>query len=98
MTKTLKNSTVPGSGAADNVADVVKVGNPDNFVLLFKAYSEAGGWMKSTKALQVPNGCVVQTTTQLTNVIADALTFVPGVMIAPDTNNGHKLVTLISEV
>ena len=102
MNKTLKNSTVPGSGVTDNVPDVVKIGNPDDFVLLFKAYSDKEGWMKSTKALQVPNGCIVQTTTQQLdqrdgrNSITDALVFVPGVKIESDrdSNHGHKLVSL----
>jgi len=95
--KTLHNSTIPGSGAIDNVKDIQRVGNPDMFQLLCKASSEAEGWMKSTKAMATPTGCVVQVTTQQRNpdktyVIAEALTFVPGVMLVDDNNNGRKLV------
>ena len=93
--KTLHNSDV--SGARQNVRDIRIVGNGDLFRLLCKASSEAEGWMKSTKAMQVPNGCVVQVTTQQRNAdgtysVAEALTFVPGVVIADDENSGRKLV------
>ena len=93
--KTLHNSDV--SGARHNVKDIVVVGNGDMFRLLCKASSQAEGWMKSSKAMEVPGGCVVQVTTQQRNpdrswAVAEALTFVPGVKIADDDNNGRKLV------
>jgi hypothetical protein len=52
--------------------------------------------MKSTKAMQVPNGCVVQVTTQQRNpdgsyALAEALTFVPGVRVTDDVNGGRRL-------
>jgi len=69
-----------------NVKDVVMFGE-DLFKLLSKASSEEEGWMKSTKAMKVVGGCVVQVTTQQRNIdgtysIAEALTYVPGVQIA----------------
>lgn len=93
--KTLHNSDV--SGARDNVKDIVVVGNGDMFRLLCKASSESEGWMKSTKACEVDGGCIVQVTTQQRNpngsyVVAEAITFVPGVRISTDENNGRKLV------
>jgi len=93
--KTLHNSTV--SGARKNVKDINIVGNGDSFRLLFKASSEAEGWMKSTKAMDVGHGCVVQTTTQQRNsdgnyVIADAICYVPNVTIVEDENMGRKLI------
>ena len=95
MKKTLHNSDV--SGARKNVKDIKVVGNGDQFQLLCKASSEAEGWMKSTKAMETGSGCVVQVTTQQRNedgtyAIAEALTFVPGAKIAPDENNGRKLI------
>ena len=95
--KTLHNSDV--SGARQNVKDIQVVGNGDMFRLLCKASSQAQGWMKSTKAMEVHGGCVVQATTQQRNpdgsyAVADALTFVPGVQIAPDENNGRKLIPI----
>ena len=72
------------------------VGNGDMFRLLCKASSENEGWMKSTKAMELPTGCVVQVTTQQRNPdgsysIAEAITFVPHMRIVDDVNNGRKL-------
>jgi hypothetical protein len=94
--KTLHNSDV--SGARKNVKDIQIVGNGDMYRLLCKASSQAEGWMKSSKAMEVPGGCVVQVTTQQRNpdgsyAIAEALAFVPGVKIVDDDNNGRKLVS-----
>ena len=95
--KTLHNSDV--SGARTNVPDIKVVGNGDMFRLLCKASSQNEGWMKSTKAIETPHGCVVQVTTQQKNPdgsysLAEALTFVPGVKIAEDDNNGRKLISI----
>lgn len=92
--KTLHNSDV--SGARKNVKDIVVVGNVDMFKLLCKASSQTQGWMKSTKAMEVVGGCVVQVTTQQRNpdgsyAVAEAVAFVPGVRIIDDENNGRKL-------
>ncbi len=78
--KTLHNSDV--SGAKKNVSDLEVFGNGDTFKLICKASSKAEGWMKSTKAMEIPGaGCVVQVTTQQGEQVAEALTFVPGVII-----------------
>jgi len=98
--KTLNNSDV--SGTRQNVKDVEIVGNGDMFQLLCKASSKKEGWMKSTKAMEVVGGCVVQVTTQQlgpsgdysVSSVAEALCFVPGVRIVDDENNGRKLVGL----
>ena len=93
--KTLHNSDV--SGARQNVKDIKIVGNGDMFKLLCKASSETEGWMKSTKAMELPGGCLVQVTTQQRNpdgsyAVAEALSYVPGVKIAGDENSGKKLI------
>jgi hypothetical protein len=79
------------------IPDIQVTGNGDLFKVLSKAASSAQGWMKSTKAMEVPGGCVVQVSTQQRNsdgtyAVAEALTFVPGVKIADDINGGRKLV------
>lgn len=85
MEKTLTNTTA--SQAKNNVKDIVFWGNGDTFKLISKASSVAEGWMKSTKAMGIPNiGVVVQITTQQKNPdgsysVAEALTFVPGAWI-----------------
>lgn len=85
MTKTLGNSDT--NGTTRNVPDVKFFGDGDAWQLICKASSEREGWMKSTKAMRLPNGCLVQVTTQQRNpdgsyALAEALTFVPGVGVA----------------
>lgn len=81
--------------ARSKVSDIVGVGNGNLFQLLCKASSKAQGWMKSAKAMEIPDiGCVVQVTTQQGDQVAEALTFVPSVRIADDENNGRKLVKM----
>ncbi len=88
--KTLHNSDI--SGARKNVKDIQVFGDGDMFVLLCKASSVSEGWMKSTKAMEIPDvGCVVQVTTQQGDNIAEAVTFVPGVRIV-DKDGGRRLV------
>ena len=83
--KTLHKSDI--SGAKKNVPDTVVYGNGDMFKLLSKASSQREGWMKSTKAMEIPHvGCLVQVTTQQRNpdgsyAVAEALQFVPGVVL-----------------
>lgn len=96
MSKTLHNSTV--SGARQNVKDIQVFGDGDTFKLICKASSAAEGWMKSTKAMEIPGvGCVIQVTTQQGDNVDEALTFVPGVrieLIGGDKANGRKLVAI----
>ena len=96
--KTLTNTNVDQAKA--NVIEVF--GNGDMFRTLCKASSASQGWMKSTKAMEVVGGCVVQVTTQQKNIdgtysVAEALTYVPGVCIADDDEHcGRKLVSQAS--
>jgi len=78
------------NGARKNVKDIVFWGNGDTFKLISKASSVNEGWMKSTKAMEIPGaGCVVQVTTQQGDNIAEALTFVPGVRIHEEFIDGE---------
>lgn len=91
--KTLHNSDI--LRAHENVKDLVTYGNGDMFQLLCKASSKEEGWMKSTKAMEIPGmGCVVQVTTQQGENVAEAVVFVPGVKVVDDNDNdnGRKLV------
>jgi hypothetical protein len=89
--KTLHNTDQ--NGATKNVRDITFFGNGDTFQLICKASSELEGWMKSTKAMEIPGvGCVVQVTTQQRNLdgsysLAEAVTFVPGCRIAEDCDS-----------
>ena len=90
MTKTLHNSNA--SGASKNVKDIQFWGDGDTFRLISKASSKVEGWMKSTKAMFVGTGCVIQVTTQQGDNVAEALTYVPGVRLKVRRgDNGAKL-------
>ena len=97
--KTLHNTDQ--DGARKNVKDI-KIFGEDLFVLLSKAASQSEGWMKSTKAMEVAGGCVVQVTTQqelwshekeevVQIAVAEALTYVPGVQIATIHNHNNEI-------
>jgi len=75
--KTLDNTTA--AKAKDQVSDLKVWGDGDMWKLLSKASSAREGWMKSTKAMQVAGGCLVQVTTQQGDHVAEAVCFVPGV-------------------
>lgn len=59
------------------VADVEVFGNPDRWKLVCKASSKSQGWMKSTKAMGLPGGVLVQVSTQQGDHVAEALCFIP---------------------
>jgi hypothetical protein len=91
--KTLHNSDI--SGARTNVPDIKVVGDGDMWQLLCKASSQSEGWMKSTKAIDTPEGCLVQVTTQQRNpdgsyALAEAITYVPGVSVSAILPNGGR--------
>ena len=78
--------------AKDSVDDLIVFGDGDLFTLLSKASSKSQGWMKSTKAMEIPGlGCVVQVTTQQGENVAEALTFVPGTTIYKDARGNRYL-------
>ena len=89
--KTLDNENV--GMVKKQVSDVKVVGNGDMFQLLCKASSKSQGWMKSCKAMPILyGGCVVQVTTQQGDHVAEALTYVPNVIIMDDINGGRRLI------
>lgn len=94
MSKTLGNTDQ--NGARSNVSDIEIYGE-DLFKLLSKASSDKEGWMKSTKAMQVGNDCVVQVTTQQRNPdasysIAEALTTVNNVVIIETLDDNDVVI------
>jgi hypothetical protein len=69
-------------------------GDPDQLKLLFKVKGER--WKKSTKALELPEGCLVQVTTERQGLdgswtTAEALEYVPGVRVVADVAGGYVL-------
>jgi hypothetical protein len=96
MAKQLDISDIKGAKA--NISDLKTFGDGDTFQLICKASSKSGGWMKSTKAMQINGfGCIVQVTTQQGDNVAEALTFVQGVKIVNingDPKNGRKIIMI----
>jgi len=84
---------------ADLGDKVETAGNPDRFKLLFKAQgiSQGSFFKKSTKAMKVLGGCIVQVTNERQNPdaswsIAESLTFIIGeIDIKDDVNSGRFL-------
>ena len=91
MEKALDNTSV--NDVKKTTSDVKVFGDGNLFKLLSKASSASQGWMKSTKAMQAGDGCVVQVTTEIRNPdgsksVAEALTYVPNVVILDVEENG----------
>ena len=92
----LVESTPDAKRIAEATGDAVQVfGDPDQLKLLFKA--QGGRWKKSTKAMEVPGGCLVQVTTERLSsdgdwTTAEALALVPGAVLRPaPTGEGYVL-------
>lgn len=83
---------VSGETLVKNVSDVKTWGEPNNWQLICKAWSEEQGWMRSTKAMEIGDlGCLVQVSTIETNSdgsrsVAEAVIFVPGTTILAKAN------------
>ena len=80
---------------ADLTDEVKTYGNPDQLKVLFKA--QGNGWKKSTKALNLPNGCLIQVTTERRNSNGDwtnseAVTFVPDVRLQESEGKTYQVV------
>jgi hypothetical protein len=74
--------------------DLQKYGNPDQFRLMFKAQTK--DWIKSTKAMNVPGGCLVQMSTDRRQkngswVSAETSTFLPNAHVVPDENGNFTI-------
>src|SRR5471032_1221373 len=88
-------SSQPVTKTSDLNETVHTFGDPDHFRLLFKASADM--WSRSTKAMDVPGGCLVQVSTKMLSAngvwaLAEALSFVPHVVILDEPDgNGRRL-------
>ena len=64
--------------AKERVKDIEFFGK-NLFLCANKASSKNEQWMKSTKICNLPNGCIVQCSTQQKDNVAETLQFVPNV-------------------
>ena len=93
MCKKKTVNVVNSDDVKKKVSDVEIFGNPDTFQLICKASSKNEGWMKSTKAMEVPGrGCIIQVSTQQGDNVAEAICFVPDVVILVDDESGNKKI------
>ena len=90
--KTYNNTNI--NKAKDQVKDIEVFGDGDLFKLLSKASSKSEKWMKSTKVMNLPNGCLVQVTTQQDSNVAEALQFIPDINLQIDENNKKIFVPI----
>ena len=94
--KTLNNTTA--NKTQEQVKDIEFWGNGDMWKLISKASSKSEGWMKSTKALELPQGCLIQVSTQQGDNVAEAITYVEGIRINENRDSNGNVIsrTLIS--
>lgn len=83
--------------AKAQVSDIKVFGDPGAWVLLCKASSENQGWMKSTKVMNIPGGCLVQVSTQQRNpdgsyAVAEALIHLDSVQINVETHELYEIL------
>ena len=97
MGQTQRVFKLDGDGVT-SVPDVQCFGSPrGTWELVCKTASESEGWMKSTRAMQIPQvGCLVNTSTIQRNMngsysLSEAVVFVPGVVVRGD-RGGKTLV------
>lgn len=93
-----KDATTSAQPEGPKESDVVVTGDSEKTKVIRKASSEAEGWETCTKATQVVNGgCFVSVSTKQKNpdgsfMLAEAVTYVPGVSIGTDENGNAILV------
>ena len=84
--------------AKAKILDIAVWGDPNAWLVLAKASSEAQGWMKSTKVMPVDKvGVIVQVSTQQRNAdgtysVAEALQFIPGAKIIEEFDGTGTVV------
>lgn len=87
MKKRTLTNTNPKQAKASGVESI---GSMATWKVVQKAWNKREGWMKSTKALEIPGaGCLVQVTTQQKDKLAEALCFVPDVKLEPNPDGSH---------
>jgi hypothetical protein len=92
----MKDAPAPATAKTSDLKGSISVfGNPDRFELLFKASGET--WSRSTKAMAVPGGCLVQVSTKFLGMngawdLAEAISFVPGVSIVQEPSGTGRFL------
>lgn len=79
--------------ATANVPDIQRWGNPDAWERLCKASSQSQEWMRSTKAMELPIGCLVQVSTVNKGNVSEAVVLVPGLRIHREYDKDGNVVS-----
>lgn len=87
-TKDIKNI----EHAKQKIGDLFVYGNGDAWQLVCKASSKKEGWMKSTKAMDVGAGLLIQVSTQQGSEVAEAITYLPGGKLIKDEGGNPKII------
>ena len=76
-------------------SDLLTVGDPEMFQVLFSQSSQSEGWSTVVSACEIYGiGCVVRVSNNIDGSLAENLTFVSGAIIVNDINGGRKLVQI----
>ena len=62
-------------------------GNPELWTTLQTVVDAASGWTKTTRAMNVPGGCLVNTAMRRHEAVGEALVFVPGARVKRGSEN-----------
>lgn len=92
--KQTKDLTVLSNVDAKEKINDVEIYGIDMWTLLCKASSKSGNWMKSTKAMQIGKGVLIQVTTQQGDNVAEALQFIDKCKISLDAD-GLPYITAV---
>lgn len=65
--------------------DIEVFGDPGMWICICKASSKKQGWMKSTKVMNLPFGCIMQTTTEFRNVSGEVTVAEDAIVRIPNT-------------
>lgn len=90
--------------AKRKMPDIEVFGDPGAWVLIAKASSKSGGWMKTTKAMKIGDqSLLVQTETEFHDVrydneppsLSQALTYVPSATLKQDEQGNWRIVPVL---
>ena len=89
MKKRTVSNTNPKQAKASGVESIGSLGT---WKVVQKAWNRKEGWMRSTKALEIPGaGCLIQVTTREGKQIAETACFVPDVKLEANPDGSHTL-------
>ena len=71
--------------------DVEKIGRDGLFQLICRTSSKKEGWSKTTRAMTIRSGCLIQVSTTNNGNMAESLVYIPNVTIQKDDNGNNYI-------